>query len=140
MKKTILITAIISLAVVSCKDKEKEQPKPSLSARQTMLIGKDWKIKSVVSEGSDITPILPGCVKDNIIYHFNDATSGYYDEGATKCETTDPQRTNISWALINNETRIITSDPDGKDTFNILNLTATEFKLGIDKDVITLKN
>jgi hypothetical protein len=142
MKKSIIITAILSMTIFACKDKEKDQPtpKPALSAKQTMLIGKDWKIKTVVFEGNDITSMMPACVLDNVVYHFTDASSGYYDEGGSKCNPSDPQKENITWKLYNNETRLITTDPEGTDTFDVINVTAAELKLGVDKGVITLKN
>jgi hypothetical protein len=141
MKNSILITAIISTAIFSCKDKEKDQPtpKPSLSAKQTMLIGKDWKFNKLVYEGTDMSSSIPACVKDNIMYHFTDATNGYFDEGATKCDAADPQKGNFTWKLDNNETKLITINSEGNDTFSILSLTAVEMKLSIEKTEITLK-
>jgi hypothetical protein len=142
MKNSILIIAVISLSVFACKNKEKDQPTPksSLSEKQTMLIGKDWKIKTIVTNGTDITSMVPACVMDNIVYHFTDASKGYDDEGATKCEASDDQRRDLAWKLENNETRMIVTDIDGKDTFDIMSVTGTEWKIVQDKNIITLKN
>lgn len=141
MKNSILITAIISTAIFSCKDKEKDQPtpKPSLSEKQTLLIGKDWKMSKLIYEGKDMTSIMPACFKDNIMYHFTDATNGYFDEGATKCDAADPQKENFTWKLYNNETKLITIDTDGNDTFSIISLTNAEMTLSMEEGEITLK-
>jgi hypothetical protein len=143
MKKSILITSALALTIVSCKDKSKDQPipgKPSLSSKQTMLIGKDWKIKSLFSDGKDITGVIPTCSMDDIIFHFNDAGKGYTDAGTVKCDASDPQRDNITWKLENNETRLITTGTEGKDTFEIRSVSASELQLETEEDIVTLKS
>jgi len=142
MKKTILIAAIAALTFGACKDKAKEETKPqsSLSAKQTLLMGKDWKIKSVMSEGIDVTPFIEDCIMDNTIYRFTDASVGFSDEGATKCDEKDPQKINFTWKLENNETKMIITDAESKDTFNLLNVTASELKISADQDIIILKH
>jgi hypothetical protein len=142
MKNQILTASILALAIVACNKKSCDEPtpKPSLSAKQTMLIGKDWKIKSLVSDGKDITDVIPACSMDDIVMHFTNAGNGYSDEGTIKCETTDAQRNNLTWKLENNETRLVTTDSEGKDTFEIRSISASELKLETEDVIMVLKN
>ena len=144
MKNSILIAAIAALTVYACKDKNKDQvvpsPKSSQSAKQTLLIGKAWKIKNFVFEGTDVTPELEECLMDNTMYYFKNTTKGFYDEGATKCDPADPQKGDFTWKFENNETKIIVTTTDGNDTLNILNLTSSELRLSMGESVLTLKN
>lgn len=142
MKKLILLSAVVAMFSQSCKDKDND-PKPStpiLSARQQALIGKDWKIKSVVEDGIDVTPDIPECIKDNVFFHFTNSSNGYGDEGQSKCDPSDSQRIVFTWKLINNENTMIVDSYDAKDTFNLLSVSTTEIKATIDETVVTFKN
>lgn len=140
MKKLALFAAILALGAQSCKDKEKETPKPSLSTRQLALIGKDWKIKTYYENGQNKTNTVPSCIMDNVIYHFTDASTGYGEEGATKCDSSDPQKINLTWKLTNNENSIVVNTTEGADTFQLVSVSTTEVKLKLDSEEFVLKN
>lgn len=142
MKKVILLSALVALFSQSCKDKTKEpEPsKPTLSVRQQAMIGKDWTLKSVYVNGVDFTSALPTCVKDNVMYHFKDASNGYMDEGQTKCDAADSQRIVFTWKMINNENTLIVNSAESKDTFELVSVSATEFKSKADDAELTFKN
>ncbi|HEY1046722.1 MAG TPA: hypothetical protein VGF79_09805 [Bacteroidia bacterium] len=140
MKKLVLFAAILALGAQSCKEKEKETPKPSLSTRQQALIGKDWRIKAYYDKGQNETNTLPACIMDNVIYHFTDASTGYGDEGATKCDPIDPQKINLTWKLINNENSIVVTTSEGPDTFQLVSVSTSEMKMKLDTEEFVLKN
>lgn len=142
MKKSILAALVLAAAIQSCKDKDKKEnnPAPSLSTRQQALIGKEWKLKSIEIGDDDITHYVPGCIRDNIIHKFTDASNGYMDEGLTKCEQGDSQRISLRWKLIGNETKIIIDQSNESDTFEIISVSQNELKYKVDEETITLKN
>ena len=141
MKQSILAIAFVAVMAASCKDKDKgtSTPTSTLTVGQQAMIGKDWMIQSVIADTVDVTPFLEDCIKDNAIHHFTDASMGYTDEGATKCDALDSQRMVQNWKLINNESRLIIIQSGERDTFEILNVNTAELKYKIDDTVITLK-
>ncbi len=141
MKQSILAIALVAVMAASCKDKDKGTitPTPSLTVRQQAMIGKDWMIQSVMVDTLDVTPYIEDCIMDNVIHHFTDASKGYSDEGATKCDALDSQRLVQTWKLINNESRLIVTQSGDRDTFEILNVNTSELKYKVDDTIITLK-
>ncbi len=143
MKNSILTALVITTTLYACKDKNKEEtkPEPTLSARQTMLMGKDWKIKSLFLEGKDVTSFFEPCMMDDVIYRFTSATAGYTDEGPSKCDQKDPQHETFTWKLDQPETRMFITNPEGTDTLNLMRITASELEMGLDQDnKFVLKN
>lgn len=118
MKQSILVATVLAVMAASCKDKDKgtSTPTSSLTVRQQAMIGKDWMIQSVMLDTMDVTPFIEDCIKDNVIHHFTDASTGYADEGATKCDPLDSQRLVQTWKLINNESRLIVTQSGERDT------------------------
>jgi len=142
MKKVILSSALVAMFSQSCKDKDKEPApaKSNLSARQQALIGKDWKLKSMFVNQIDYTSSIPDCVKDNVMYHFTDATTGYMDEGKTKCDVSDSQHIVFGWKLIDNENTLVVQSTDSRDTFQLVSVSSTEFKSKMEIAEFTFKN
>lgn len=141
MKHSILILALVIITMPACKKNKKDDNKPvnTTTEKQRLLMNKNWKIYKMVSEGEDITSVIPACAMDNVIFHFSDVKAGYADEGPSKCETTDPQLTNFNWSLIANESRLVIDDHTSKDTIDLLKVSNTELLLGIDDDTMTLR-
>ena len=100
MKKGILIAAgIIGLGLAACKksDNGKAVTKVDLITSTT------WKIDTIGFDNDangQIDMAVPGgfksCELDNTIMFKSDST-GIFDEGASKCQTTDPQSTPFTW-------------------------------------------
>ncbi|CAN5497832.1 hypothetical protein BH11BAC2_BH11BAC2_12770 [soil metagenome] len=88
----------------------------------------DWSIiSSKVAPGffngtdtiTDLYAIMDDCEKDNILRFFeNNIVS--IDEGATKCDSLDPQGINGTWAFIEDNTKIVYD----ADTFNLIEVTS----------------
>ncbi len=125
MKKlTFALAALVALTLMvsSCK-KDKDNPTPSTPAPQTktqILTSHSWIAKSMVSNNVDFYPFMPACEKDNFLTFKANGTSTY-DEGALKCDPSDPQVENGTWKFIANETKIII---DNSDTAEVQTLTA----------------
>ena len=106
-----------------------------------MITGLSWKhdnsgIDTDKNGTIDLQPpsgILLSCVIDNSIT-FNANGSGTVDEGATKCNATDPQTSPFTWSFASGETALnINSGSAGiNGQFKILELSNT--KLSISKD------
>lgn len=111
--KKITILAITVLAIASCGKKTTTNTSTTSKTKTQLLTQKTWKLTNVrykINSGSwvDAYGTISSCVKDNIVTY---STSGAYsiDEGATKCNTSDPQ-TYISgtWNFQNSETQLAT--------------------------------
>ena len=58
-----------------------------------------------MSGGADVSGFIPACQKDNIIT-FQATGIGNLDEGATKCNSGDPQSVNFNWTLTDSGTKL----------------------------------
>jgi hypothetical protein len=108
MKKHYLALAVLGLVTimfgVACN---KDNNTPSKSKTELLVQG-SWKFKSATANGTDISnqnPPFSACVKDNIIT-FSSSGSGNINEGATKCNSGDPDNTPFTWSWMSNETII----------------------------------
>jgi len=126
MTKLTLTVFSVILILSSCK-------KDSNSAKggSAILTSGKWQITASTStftiagstQTNDIFSLLPSCVQDNY-YIFNPDGTGTTDEGATKCDDSDPQTTsNGNWQLLNNDTQLQAGDITGAQvTANIKQL------------------
>ena len=74
------------------------------------------------------TTVKP-CVKDNI-YTFKSDSTGTIDEGATKCNVSDPQTVPFTWSLTNNQTVLtVTGNTILSGGINIFSVSSTNFIL-----------
>jgi hypothetical protein len=133
MKKQLLsgiFTSTIVLSLVSCsKDDDNTVSAGGLapSANTNKLCDKNWKISSVFVDGTDLTPVIPGCQIDDL-YKFSTDGTLTYDEGPTKCNPSDPQTTPGTWSWASNESKLVI---DG-DTSDVVTNSGTVLKLSID--------
>ena len=106
----------------------KSDPAPSIS--KTDLISKTWKLTALTANGADTYVDLQPCEKDNL-YSFTKSGNYTNDEGATKCDSTDPQVVEtLKWSFLQNETVLKFLYPDGSTVnFTITQLTTTTLKL-----------
>jgi hypothetical protein len=137
MKKMILTAIGASLLFVACK-KDDSLPDPNNNnnnnnTNATLTTG-SWKMVSSTSvieypapagtQTVDLFALMQSCVQDNL-YIFKTDNTTMSDEGATKCNASDPQqKTAGTWALINNNTK----------------LQITENSTSITADILTLNN
>ena len=131
MKNYVFVLLSIGLIVISCK---KSSDSPS---KTQLLTSATWKYDTVAldldKDGKPDTPVPPGyiasCSLDNTITFKTDST-GTLDEGATKCNSTDPQSTTFHWYFKNDNT-LYSPDPifgglSGDVTVSVLTSTRLE--------------
>ncbi|HEX9513647.1 MAG TPA: lipocalin family protein [Puia sp.] len=112
------------------------------TSRTTLITAASWKFDSA---GIDLnkdgiidvvdTTLLP-CQKDNT-YTFNKDSTGVMDEGATKCNSTDPQTTAFTWSFSGTGQSVIKSNanPLLANGINIFSMTSTKMVLYKDTTV-----
>lgn len=129
MKYSVLLFSLVALLTFTgC---QKDDPPAPLT--KTDLISRNWKITAASGTfpplpAVDLLAQLPACEKDNII---KIQSNGTYteDEGATKCNASDPQvASSGNWSFTNNETKLNILG----ETFDIITLTATSLVLKQD--------
>ena len=114
--KTFLFCSLVLVA--ACKKSE------SLDVKATLTTGK-WQLSDakVGIPGSSLTvdvyDSIPACVRDNF-YTFAANGTLTVDEGASKCNSGDPQTATANWKLLNNNTQL-----QGVDVTGVSNTTAT---------------
>lgn len=98
----------LSLALLggltSCDDNSDPNPAPIKTATE-LLMAKSWKITAVTEKegdepAEDVYVDGPTCLQDNI-YQFQTGGVFVLDEGATRCNSADPQTRTGTWAQSN---------------------------------------
>ena len=143
MKKIVLVAISASLFFVACK-KDDSLPDPNNNNNNnnntsTTLTSGSWKMVSSTSvieypapvgtQTVDLFALMQPCVKDNL-YIFKTDNTTVSDEGATKCNSSDPQqKTAGTWALINNNTKLQITENSTSITADILTLNSSTLEL-----------
>ena len=125
MKKISHIAlAFLVLTVVACDKKD------DLASRTELLTNGSWTLTAVVSDDdgngsyeTDDYALFPACFKDNY-YSFFANGSAEVNEGAMKCDPTDPQTESTNWQFTQNETHLMI---DG-DEWVLVELSASTLK------------
>jgi hypothetical protein len=134
-KLTLLSAAAIVLTFGSCKKDSEDEP--TSVSKTGLLTSSGWVMKSaeivVGTQSQDMYSWFDDCEKDDIII-FKTDKSIVEDEGATKCDPSDPQTTTDgTWALLNNDTELFLNfDDDDDDTvFKIKTLSSTDLSVEV---------
>jgi len=104
MKRLPLLFLALAAMFTGCS-KDSETVKPTDNAG--LLKAKQWTITSfIVKEGNDpeenVYSSLDACFKDNV-YKFQTNSKFVYEEGATRCDSGDPQTLEGNWVLTNGD-------------------------------------
>lgn len=124
IKSLILPLAALLILFSACSKNGDDNP-PTKTA---LLTSGSWKFKSATANGSDVSGVIQSCQKDNIL-SFSPNLNGNVAEGATKCNSGDPDNNPFTWAFASAETEITVSSPlftNGGTTFTLVTLTAAE--------------
>jgi hypothetical protein len=98
MNKLILLV-IVCFTVLSFSSCDKnDSPPPSNTDHITRSA---WKFDKAMSGSTDVSGFVNACYKDNVMT-FLATGSGTLDEGASKCNSGDPQTVNFTWNFTNN--------------------------------------
>ena len=138
MKTTIKTIAaaclMLSLTITSCKKKDEATPTVATHTptKTELLTGKNWKLtSSIVSPAffgeTDLYASMLSCEKDNITI-FNSNGTVTDDQGATKCDPSDPQQsTTYNWSFNTDQTILTIDGDDGI----IITLSTTTLKISV---------
>ena len=136
MKKlTLLLLAAVALG--SCK--KNDDNTPSAPSKTDLLTTKSWQpvtaTASYTVAGQTLTfgGNVDACTADDVL-KFNTDKSLVHDEGATKCDPTDPQTEKGNWDMPSDSKLTIKSIPSSNipdGTFDIKELTATSLHVTI---------
>lgn len=112
MRKILFSCAVLTTLFTSCK---KNDDNNGVNGSSVLTTGK-WQITASTSvieypapfgnQNVDLMQIVPSCQLDNY-FIFNTNGSITSDEGATRCNSNDPQQTTSgTWQLLNNNTQL----------------------------------
>jgi hypothetical protein len=109
--KTILATICIAMGLFACK-KDSEPPQ----TKKALLTKGAWHVSAYTvdpaidfdGDGTDETnvyAVMDECIKDDHTTFFTDGKAEL-DEGATKCNASDPQTMSLTWSMNQDETQL----------------------------------
>lgn len=109
------------------------------------LVDKNWKLTAKTVSPARAPSIaaepvtnwygqLQNCETDNLKKYLQD-NSVTYDEGATKCDSNDPQTEKGSWLYNTNRTIITETHDDGITDYKIVSVTDSQLKVTYTEDI-----
>jgi hypothetical protein len=127
-KKTALVILTVAVTAAFRKDPERSKT-PLLTSGGWMLIS-DFMDPAIDIDAdghteNELTKALSQCEKDNLMIFRVDNTIAE-DEGATKCDPSDPQLVSTgTWKFYDNESKIIIRDSGFMDTAQLVQLSSS---------------
>ncbi len=127
MKKHLYTILGLLIFFSSCK---KEKTKDEL------LLG-DWRMNALTADPPQVVngvvitdwySQLEDCDKDNY-YTFNSNKTYKFDEGATNCDSLDPQNISGNWQFLNNETELRLIYQSDTATYGLIELDEETLKM-----------
>jgi len=153
MKNTKITTFCLGLAILgstlaftSCKKDKKDpepEPEPVVLTNTQKLSNKNFKLTAATIDpgvpvgGATITDWyaqMDDCQKDDLLM-FSDNGTYKDDEGATKCNTSDPQTTTGTWVWNTNETIITVTTGTTVISFDVLTNDGTTLKVKLTEKI-----
>lgn len=135
----IMVFSAISLIFFpGCQKKDNNSGGSGPATKTQFITQSSWKFSTATVGGTDASSLLQTCQKDNILTFISNGT-GSVDEGATKCNSGDPQTNLFTWSLQSNETMLNTSTPlipGGTGVFSIDALTGTTLTLSQQTNLV----
>lgn len=133
----ILTFSFILLSAASCKKSDPVSPVAPKS-KTILLTQTFWKLQSVGIDANkdgvvenDVTSFIQACKLDNT-YTFKTDGTGTMDEGAAKCNTTDPQTQAFTWVFKSTETVLSGTFSFTNGDATILSMDDTTLKVAYD--------
>lgn len=143
---SILCITFFGLLLISCSKKSGPQ-QPDPPTKTELITTSAWKLEDAGFDQDKNGTIeisamgaLWSCQIDNTL-SFKTNNSGITDEGATKCNPTDPQTTNFNWSFADAEANInvsgsVLAQINGKS--KVVTLTTTNLTLARDTTITGL--
>ena len=146
MKKSIVFALVLSGSVMfmGCKKKKDEEPAPAAKSKTELLTANSWIVsastadKSVDYDGdgnssTNVYSQMGACEKDDFLSfsNTNNVKTGAYDDGASQCDSSDPQTVSFTWSFNSNETVLTVSFLGGAYTqeYTVVQLDANTLKV-----------
>lgn len=131
MKKLFLLP-LAALALGSCKKNDDNSPAPTAPSKTDLLTAKNWRISTatVTLAGLPLPGAIEACSLDDFL-KFNADKTLVHDEGASKCDPSDPQKDNGTWSMPS-DSKLTVALPNSSlpyGTFDIKELSATTLHL-----------
>ena len=130
---------MLGIAGLACSKKNDD---PAPKTKTELLTTGLWKISAAtvtpaLLSQTNLYTSMDACEKDNIVkYNTNGTTTT--DEGATKCDATDPQTEMGTWVFNTDQTIITKHDGTNDPTsYKVVELTATTFKISFTESGYT---
>ncbi len=124
---TYVLLAAMAALTVSCK--KDSEPAPAPPTKTDLLTAKSWRLTDIKIGGTSFYAFIDACEKDDLI-KFNANKSATFDQGATRCDQTEPQTATGKWEFTTNETKLKFTDPEGDvSEGNMTTLNATSLVL-----------
>ncbi|MCB0527568.1 MAG: lipocalin family protein [Saprospiraceae bacterium] len=143
IKTLLLLFVVAGFSMTACK-----KDSDSKSNEEKLTGASCWKQSKVEAQdpftGSWVEDTIDDCDKDDCIT-FNEDKTLDFDEGAVKCDPSDPQTATGTWSLSADGTTLTLNDPNsGSFTGTVTELTDSKLVLEIDvlgfKSRITFTN
>jgi hypothetical protein len=117
MKTYALVFFLIGIVSFSCQ-KDDDNDDDDNKSRTELITSATWKYDNMMvdtdKDGDADSPVpsgyLESCETDNTLT-LHTGGHGVLEEGSTKCDPSDPQSTDFTWELKDNETVLSTSSP-----------------------------
>ena len=135
MKKPIIVVLLLAGFAISACDKDDDNDTPPVTTVDLLASG-TWKIDTIGFDGNKdgvIDEAIPGgfdsCELDNTLTFNKDSATGVFDEGALKCDPSDPQTIDFGYQLKGDTVINFSGNLPGelKGDVNIETLTSTQF-------------
>ena len=98
MNKLLSFSLLCFTILIFSNCNKNDNPPPSNSDYITKAA---WKFDKATAGGTDVSAFINSCYKDNTMIFVANG-NGTFDEGASKCNSGDPQTTNFTWNFTNN--------------------------------------
>ena len=135
MKRITFHTALFAVCIILFSACKKDND--TVKSREELLTSGQWQLYKL--EYDDLSDALPAedefkwwddCDKDDYVQFLTGGT-GYQHEGATKCDSDDPDKTTFIWQLQNNDNTLVWS---WLPPLTIIKLTDKELTLEFVED------
>jgi len=136
-KTPVALTAIALMVVGGCKKDSDEAVSPATPTKTQMLTDKAWKLTActitpAVQGVTNLYSVMASCELDNTLKFNSDASNSVVqDEGATKCNSMDPQQVAGSWQLNSAETEVMLNLNNQTDTYVLQSISTTSMRVAV---------
>ena len=133
LKPVLAILLLSSFCFFACKKSSTD-----VKTNTELLTQTSWKFDKATLGGVDVSSQLDQCETDNTIT-FSTGGTGVIDEGAMKCDSSDPQTDPFDWNFASNETVLHVSAAlfsGGNGDLNIVTLDDTQLVVSVSMDIL----